>query len=161
MPYDPGNGGHPPGGGPLGPGPGFGPSPDEPPVQMEYHDEAPPPGGPPGAPGAVPQFSNPDQVLSPPMPWPAPATPIVPVPIPPHPQFPLPQSLRPPSPRNVAPTRIRTMFPKQRRERFNLLDHRLCCCLVSLPGRRIPKVTFRLRTSRLHVLLGLRFQVCL
>ncbi|OLP89146.1 Kinesin-like protein Klp59C [Symbiodinium microadriaticum] len=47
MPYDPGNdeGGHPPGGGPLGPGPGFGPSPDEPPVQMEYHDEAPPPGG--------------------------------------------------------------------------------------------------------------------
>ena len=26
---------------------------------MEYHDEAPPPGGPPGAPGAVPQFANP------------------------------------------------------------------------------------------------------
>ena len=50
---------------------------------MEYHDEGPPPGGPPGAPGAVPRFSNPDQVLSPPMPWPAPATPIVPVPIPP------------------------------------------------------------------------------
>ena len=113
MPYHPGNddGGHPPGGGPLGPGPGFGPSPDEPPVQMEYHDEAPPPGGPPGAPGAVPQFSNPDQVLSPPMPWPAPATPIVPVPIPPHPQFPLPQSLRPPSPRNVAPTRARGAHP--------------------------------------------------
>ena len=113
MPFDPDNndGDDPPGGGPLGPGPGFGPSPDEPPVQMEYHDEAPPPGGPPGAPGAVPQFSNPDQVLSPPMPWPAPATPIVPVPIPPHPQFPLPQSLRPPSPRNVAPTRVRGAHP--------------------------------------------------
>ena len=62
----------------------------------------------------VPQFSNPDQVLSPPMPWPAPATPIVPAPIPPHPQFPLPQSLRPPSPRNVAPTRARgVLLPGQ------------------------------------------------
>ena len=100
--------GHSPGGGPSG----YGPSPDEPPVQKEYHDEAPPPGGPPGAPGAVPQFSLPDQVLSPPMPWPAPATPIVPVPIPPHPQFPLPQSLRPASPRNVAPT-TEGEFPTQ------------------------------------------------
>ena len=75
-------------------GPGYGPSPDEPALPMEYHDEAPPPGGPPGAPGAVPQFSNLDQVLSPPMPWPSPATPIVPVPTPPHPQFPLPQLRR-------------------------------------------------------------------
>ena len=41
---------------------GLGPSPDDPPVCMEYHDESPPPGGPPGAPGAVP-----DQVLSPPL----------------------------------------------------------------------------------------------
>ena len=168
MPFDPDDhgGNDPPEGGPLGPGPGFGPSPDEPPVQMEYHDEAPPPGGPPGAPGAVPQFSNPDQVLSPPMPWPAPATPIVPVPIPPHPQFPLPQSLRPPSPRNVAPTRaralrIRTMFPRRRRERLNLSVHRLFCCLVSLRGRRIRRVTSLLQKNQLLVLLGLRFLVCL
>ncbi|CAE7738193.1 unnamed protein product, partial [Symbiodinium sp. KB8] len=106
MPYDPSNddGGHSPGGGPLGPGPGHGPSPEEQRVAMEYHDEPPPPGGPPGA---VPQFSIPDQVLSPPMPWPAPATPIVPVPIPPHLQFPVPQSLRSPSPRHVAPTRAK------------------------------------------------------
>ena len=162
MPYDPGNddGGHPPGGGPLGPGPGFGPSPDEAPVQMEYHDEAPPPEGPPGAPGAVPQFSNPDQVLSPPMPWPAPATPIVPAPIPPHPQFPLPQSLRPPS--RVEGTR--TMFLRQKRERLVLWDHRLCCCLVSHRERRTPyqRVTFQLLTSQLRPLLDLlRFRVCL
>ena len=65
----------PPGGGTFVPVPEDD-SPDEPPVHMQYHDEALPPGGPPGAPGAVPQFSNPDQVLSPPMPWPAPATPI-------------------------------------------------------------------------------------
>ena len=132
---------------------------------MEYHDEAPPPGGPPGAPGAVPQFSNPDQVLSPPMPWPAPATPIVPVPI---------RRIRSFRFRKVCDRRrremslllarvacIRTMFPRQRRERFNLLDHRLCCCLASLPERRILRVTFRLQMSRLHLLLGLRFQVCL
>ena len=56
-------------------------------MSMEYHDESPPP----GAPGAVPQFANPDQVLSPPMPWPAPPSPIVPVPIPPRPHFPIPQ----------------------------------------------------------------------
>ena len=68
-------------------------------------------GGPPGAPGAVPQFANPDQVLSPPMPWPAPPSPIIPVPIPPHPQFPTPQSLRPPSPRNVSQTRARGTHP--------------------------------------------------
>ena len=70
---------------------------------MEYHDEAFCPGGPPGAPGAVPQFANPDQVLSPPMPWPALSSPIVPVPIPPHPHFPIPQSLRPPSPSGSHP----------------------------------------------------------
>ena len=78
---------------------------------MEYHDESPPPGGPPGARGAVPQFDNPDQVLSPPMPWPAPASQIIPVPIPPHPQFPIPPSLRPPSPRNVPQTRARGTHP--------------------------------------------------
>ena len=163
MPYDPGNddGGHPPGGGPLGPGPGFGPSPDEPPGQMEYHDEAPPPGGPPGAPGAVPQFSNPDQVLSPPMPWPAPATPIVPAPIPPHPQFPLPQSLRPPSPRNVAPTRARGAHPDDVSKAKARAVQPVGPPVVLLPERKIHKVTFRLRTSRLHPLLGLRFQVCL
>ena len=167
TPFDPDNndGDDPPGGGPLGPGPGFGPSPDEPPVPMEYHDEAPPPGGPPGAPGAVPQFSNPDQVLSPPMPWPAPATPIVPAPIPPHPQFPLPQSLRPPSPEMslllAREARIRTMFQRRRRERLNLSVHRLFCCLVSLPGRRIRRVTSLLQKTRLPALLGLRSQVCL
>ena len=99
------------GGGPHGAGPGYGPSPDEPPVSMEYHDESPPPGGPPGAPGAVPQFANPDQVLSPPMPWPAPPSQMVPVPIPPRPRFPIPQSLRPPSPRNVSQTRARGTHP--------------------------------------------------
>ena len=45
------------------------------------------------------------------MPWPAPATRIVPVPIPPRPQFPLPQSLRPPSPKNIAPARARGAHP--------------------------------------------------
>ena len=109
MPLDSdGHGGdQPPGGRPQGPGPGYGPSPDEPPMSMEYHDESPPPGGPPGAPGAVPQFANPDQVLSPPMPWPAPPSQI----IPPHPQFPMPQSLRSPSPRNVSQTRARGTHP--------------------------------------------------
>ena len=113
MPLDSdGHGGdQPPGGRPQGPGPGYGPSPDEPPMSMEYHDESPPPGGPPGAPGAVPQFANPDQVLSPPMPWPAPPSQIIPVPIPPHLQFPIPQSLRPPSPRNVSQTRARGTHP--------------------------------------------------
>ena len=113
MPLDTdGHGGdRPPGGGPQGPGPGYGPSPDEPPISMEYHDESPCPGGPPGAPGAVPQFANPDQVLSPPMPWPAPPSQIVPVPIPPHPHFPIPQSKRPPSPRNVSQTRARGTHP--------------------------------------------------
>ena len=62
----------PPGGGPQGPGPGYGPSLDEPALPMEYHEESPPPGGPPDAPGAPPQYANPDHVLSPPMPWPAP-----------------------------------------------------------------------------------------
>ena len=151
--------GHPPGGGRSG----YGPSPDEPPVQMEYHDEAPPPGGPPGAPGAVPQFSLPDQVLSPPMPWPAPATPIVPVPIPPHPQFPLPQSLRPPSPRHVAPTRARGAHPDDISTAKARASHPLGPPVVLLPGR-IPyqKVTSRNLTSQLRLLLGLlRFQVCL
>ena len=140
MPYDPGNddGGHPPGGGPLGPGPGFGPSPDEPPVQTEYLDEAPPPGGPPGAPGAVPQ-KFPDQVLSPPMPWPAPATPIVPVPIPPHPQFPLPQSLRPPSPRNVAPTPARGAHPDDVSKAKARAVHPVGPPVVLLPGQSAGK----------------------
>ena len=40
---------------------------DEMPMPMEMHNEAPPPGGPPDAPGAAPQFSNPDQVLVPPI----------------------------------------------------------------------------------------------
>ena len=52
-------GGPPPGGGPQKPGPGYGPSPNEPGVP-------PPPGGSPSAPGAAPQFAKPDQVLSPP-----------------------------------------------------------------------------------------------
>ena len=78
---------------------------------MEYHEESPPSGGPPDAPGAPPQQSNPDQVLSPPMPWPAPLSQLVPVPIPPHPHFPVPQSLRPPSPRNVSQTRARGQRP--------------------------------------------------
>ena len=141
MPYDLGNnaGGHPPGGGPSGPGPGYGPSPDEPALPMEYHDEAPPPGGPPGAPGAVPQFSNPDQVLSPPMPWPAPATPIVPVPIPPHPQFPIPQSLRPPSPRNVAPTRARGAHPDDVSKAKARAAHPVGPPVVLLPGQSAGK----------------------
>ena len=68
MTHDPDeDGGHPPGGGPQGPGPGYGPSPDEPALPMEYHEESPPPGGPPDAPGAPPQYANPDQVLSPPI----------------------------------------------------------------------------------------------
>ena len=112
MPHDPDeDGGHPPGGGPQGPGPGYGPSPDEPALPMEYHEESPPPGGPPDAPGAPPQYANPDQVLSPPMPWPAPPSQIVPVPIPPHPHFPVPPSFRPPSPRNVSQTRARGQHP--------------------------------------------------
>eukprot|EP00439_Symbiodinium_sp_Y106_P027835 s9792_g3.t1 len=112
MPHDPDtDGGHPPGGGPQGPGPGYGPSPGEPALPMEYHEESPPPGGPPDAPGAPPQYANPDQVLSPPVPWPAPPSQIVPVPIPPHPQFPVPHSLRPPSPRNVSRTRARGQHP--------------------------------------------------
>ena len=45
MPHYPDeDGGHPPGGGPQGPGPGYGPSPDEPDLPMEYHEESPPPG---------------------------------------------------------------------------------------------------------------------
>ena len=112
MPHYPDeDGGHPPGGGPQGPGPGYGPSPDEPALPMEYHEDSPPPGGPPDAPGAPPHFANPDQVLSPPMPWPAPPSQIVPVPISPHPHFPVPQSLRPPSPRNVSQTRARGQHP--------------------------------------------------
>ena len=112
MPHDPdADGGHPAGGGPQGPGPGYGPSPDEPALPMEYHEESPPPGGPPDAPGAPPQYANPDHVLSPPMPWPAPPSQIVPVPIPPHPHFPVPHSLRPPSPRNVPSTRARGRHP--------------------------------------------------
>eukprot|EP00439_Symbiodinium_sp_Y106_P026099 s5128_g3.t1 len=52
------------------------------------------------------------RVLSPPMPWPAPPSPIAPVPIPPHPHFPVPQSLRPPSPAgNVSQTRARGTHP--------------------------------------------------
>ena len=43
MPHYPDeDGGHPPGGGPQGPGPGYGPSPDEPALPMEYHEESPP-----------------------------------------------------------------------------------------------------------------------
>ena len=90
------DGGHPPGGGPQGPGHGYGPS--QPfrwrTMKSRLLLEVPP-----DAPGAPPQYANPDQVLSPPMPWPAPPSQIVPVPIPPHPHFPVPQSLRPPSPR--------------------------------------------------------------
>ena len=145
MPLDSeGHGGdQPPGGGPQGPGPGYGPSPDEPPMSMEYHDESPPPGGSPGAPGAVPQFANPDQVLSPPMPWPAPPSQIIPVPDATAPAISdAPQSFQgevsnvvgPPSPRNVSQTRvvvalIRTISP--RRSLVLLWVLRLCCCLVS------------------------------
>ena len=111
QPGDDGQG-PPPGSGPLGSVPGFGPSPDDPSTPMEYHDEAPPPGGPPDVPGMGPVYQNPDQVLSPPMPWPAPPAPLIPVPIPPHPQFPLPHSLRPPSPRNVSQTRARGVHPE-------------------------------------------------
>ena len=141
MPVDSENndGGHPPGGGPSGPGSGYGPSPDEPALPVEYHHDARPPGGPPGAPGAAPQFSNPDQVLSPPMPWPAPATPIVPVPIPPHPQFPLPQSLRPPSPRNVAPTRARGAHPDDVSKAKARAAHPVGPPVVLLPGQSAGK----------------------
>ena len=124
------------GGGPQGPGPGYGPSPDEPPLPMEYHDEAFCPGGPPGAPGAVPQFANPDQVLSPPTPWPVPSSPIVPVPIPPRPHFPIPQSLRSPSPRNVSQTRARGAHPD---DQSKAKSRTLGPPVVLLPGQSAGK----------------------
>ena len=167
MPHDPdADGGHPPGSGPQGPGPGYGPSPDEPALPMEYHEESPPPGGPPDAPGAPPQYANPDHVLSPPMPWPAPPSQIVPFPIPPHPQVPVPHSLRPPSPRNVSSTRARGQHPddtSKRRSRGQSWDRQWCCCLVSRLGRRIPllrvtsRVVMNLLLRRLH---RHRFRVC-
>ena len=134
-------------------------------MSMEYDDESPPPGGVPGAPGAVPQFANPDQVLSPPMPWPAPPSQIIPVPIPPHLQFPIPQSLRPPSPRNVSQTRARGTHPddKSKAKSRTVVGPPV----VLLPGQSAGKkilllqVTFRfLRNPLVRRLIRLRFRVC-
>eukprot|EP00439_Symbiodinium_sp_Y106_P053193 s5338_g7.t1 len=167
MDPDDTGGNPPPGGGPQGPGPGYGPSPDEPPLPMEYHDEAPPPEIPPGAPGAVPHFANPDQVLSPPMPWPAPSSPIVPVPIPPHPHFPIPQSLRPPSPRNVSQTRARgTRLDDQPKAKSRTVGPPVVLLPGQSAGKKDPHVILRV-TSRLILslllrrLAQLRFLVCL
>ena len=169
MPLDSeGHGGdQPPGGGPQGPGPGYGPSPDEPPMSMEYHDESPPLGGFPGAPGAVPQFANPDQVLSPPIPWPAPPSQI---------NYSCSYSTTPAIsdsaefetafaspcvPGHVLVALIRTTSP--RRSLVLLWVLRLCCCLVSRQERRILllHIIFRfLRNPLLRRLIRLRFRVC-
>ena len=59
-------------------------------LPIEYHDEPPPPAGPPGASGPARQFANPHRALSPPIPWPTPPIPINPAPIPPRPIFAVP-----------------------------------------------------------------------
>ena len=116
-------------------------------------------------PGAVPQFANPDQVLSPPMPWPAPSSPIVPVPFRRIRIFLFPRvcvRLRHGMCHNrVLVALIRTISPKRSRAQWDL---RWCCWLVSRQGRRvlILRVTSRLILSLLlRRLARLRFPVCL
>ena len=111
------------------------------------------------------RFLLPIRMLSPPMPWPAPSAPIVPVPIPPHPRFPVPQSLRAPSPRNVSQTRARGVHPDGLSKAKSRTVGPL---VVVLPGQSagkkdpILRVTSRLILSLLPCgLVQLRFLVCL
>ena len=109
---------------------------DEMPTPMEMHNEAPPPGGPPDAPGAAPQFSNPDQVLVPPIALQPPPAPIAPIPK--HPHFPVPKVLRPSSPRNVSTTRAIGRHPEDIAKAKVRMQPPLAP-VVPLPGQSVKK----------------------
>eukprot|EP00439_Symbiodinium_sp_Y106_P036676 s8353_g4.t1 len=94
VPVDPDDAGDnpPPGGGPQGPGPGCGPSPDDWCGSSVCQS----------GPGIASTYAVAGTVCT---------DCHVPVPIPPRPHFPVPQSLRPPSARNVSQTRARGVHP--------------------------------------------------